>query len=131
MEIVLHKYKCMNFPGNEDSFYRRPFNMPFAHKAETFGYHQYSYRYDVESMDDYNGGELKGDCDKSDQGRKKKATVVPKPTQEKKLIDEILTLSLSGTCIGSKSYVEGAFSNYHCVGQTRVNIRHIGNRRRE
>ncbi|KAI2493282.1 hypothetical protein MHU86_21241 [Fragilaria crotonensis] len=93
MEIVQHKYKCMNFPGNEDSFYRHSFNMSFAHKAGTFGYHQYSYRYDVESMDDYNSGESKGDCDKADQGRKKKATVVPKRTQEKKLIDEILTLS--------------------------------------
>ena len=93
MEIVQHKYKCMNFPGNEDSFYRHSFNMSFAHKAGTFGYHQYSYRYDVESLDDYNSGESKGDCDKADQGRKKKATVVPKRTQEKKLIDEILTLS--------------------------------------
>ena len=93
MEIVQHKYKCMNFPGNEDSFYRHSFNMSFAHKAGTFGYHQYSYRYDVESVDDYNSGQSKGDCDKSDQGRKKKATVVPKRTMEKKLIDEILTLS--------------------------------------
>ena len=115
----------MNFPGNEDSFYRHSFNMLFAHKAGTFWYHQYSYRYDVESMDDYNSGESKGDCDKADQGRKKKATVVPKRTQEKKLIDEILTLSEVMVEDGGARELDPN-RMWKVLSQTRVNTRHNG-----
>ena len=93
MEIVQHKYKSMEFPGTEESFERHSYNMPLSQKCATYAYHQYSFRYDLDSVEEYNSGKSVGDSDVSDKGSRKKVGVPSKRTEEKKLIDEILTLS--------------------------------------
>ena len=49
--------------------------------------------FDVDSVSDYNSGVSKGDSDVADKGNRKRSGVASKRTLEKKLIDEILTLS--------------------------------------
>jgi hypothetical protein len=93
MEIVQHKYKSMDFPGDDDAFERHSYNMPLNQQCATYAYHQYGDRYDVDSVDDYNSGVSKGDSDVADKGSRKKAGVASKRTQEKIMIDELLTLS--------------------------------------
>lgn len=93
MELVQAKYKAMSFPGNEDSFERHSYEMPLAQKSMSFAYHAYGRRRDVDSVDNYNSGTSVGDSGVADVGRQKNTGVVSRRTQEKVLIDELLTLS--------------------------------------
>jgi hypothetical protein len=92
MELLQIKYKDMNFPKTQTGWQEHSTNMPLVARSKKYAETEYSRRFDVDSYDEqYLEFDAAGV--KQDKGNCKTQTTIPRRTNEKIMLSEILFLS--------------------------------------
>jgi hypothetical protein len=92
MELKNAAYSSMKFPPSAASWETHSQNVSLVKQSSIFVETEYKRKKDVDAMDAYNNGK-KDDGDGHDTMNKKKGSVTTSRTDQKQLIDEILSLS--------------------------------------
>jgi hypothetical protein len=92
IELQNAAYSAMDFPPSVAAWVTHSQNVSLIKQSSVFVESEYSRKFDVDALDDYNEGKDDGDS-RHDLGNRKKGSTAGSRSDQKQLIDEVLLLS--------------------------------------